>query len=334
MSLWNFTPSPGWSQAEALALKHSLAKFGVGRWQEILQSGALPGKTIQQMNCQTQRLLGQQSLAAYTGLRVDIDRIRADNEVRSDAERKNGLVINSGPNPTPAMRRRWQAEAQGKYGLSPLQVEEAKAALEVIAVGIAASRGAGGEPGAGADTGAVETILSVDPESLSDLERGKLVLMLQTYVDSLQGLVQGLGQKGAALKSAAAQTQAPAGSGGKAAQGAEEEPPLEEGKGKRQRLTRDDSTQKVKASRLTEVEASPGSLAEARTGAGAGAVGEEAPATASTAAALGGDMNAFKKGQLQQIVAMGFPKATARKALEKHGYDVEAAVHWIVVNTC
>jgi NACalpha-BTF3-like transcription factor len=30
---------------------------------------------------------------------------------------------------------------------------------------------------------------------------------------------------------------------------------------------------------------------------------------------------------------MGFPKAKARKALEKNGYDVEAAVHWIVVNT-
>ena len=34
--------------------------------------------------------------AAYTNLQVDIDRIRADNEARTDAQRKNGLIIWSG----------------------------------------------------------------------------------------------------------------------------------------------------------------------------------------------------------------------------------------------
>ena len=34
------------------------------------ESGLLPGKMVQQLNGQTQRLLGQQSLAAYTGLKV------------------------------------------------------------------------------------------------------------------------------------------------------------------------------------------------------------------------------------------------------------------------
>ena len=34
--------------------------------------------------------------AAYTGLQVDIDRIRADNAEVTDAERKGGLIINSG----------------------------------------------------------------------------------------------------------------------------------------------------------------------------------------------------------------------------------------------
>ena len=58
-------------------------KFGVGQWVQILHTGLLPGKMTQQLNGQTQRLLGQQSLAAYTGLRVDVDRIRADNEARS-----------------------------------------------------------------------------------------------------------------------------------------------------------------------------------------------------------------------------------------------------------
>ena len=69
---------------------------GVGKWVQILDLGLLSGKMIQQLNGQTQRLLGQQSLAAYTGLKVDIDRVRADNEARTDAPRKAGLIINTG----------------------------------------------------------------------------------------------------------------------------------------------------------------------------------------------------------------------------------------------
>jgi hypothetical protein len=44
-------------------LKLALMKFGVGKWKEIVESDCLPGKLIQQLNGQTQRLLGQQSLA-------------------------------------------------------------------------------------------------------------------------------------------------------------------------------------------------------------------------------------------------------------------------------
>ena len=60
---WNFTPSPGWTKEEANILKLCLMKYGVGRWVQILETGLLPGKMIQQLNGQTQRLLGQQSLA-------------------------------------------------------------------------------------------------------------------------------------------------------------------------------------------------------------------------------------------------------------------------------
>jgi len=91
-------------------------KHGVGRWVQILDSGLLPGKLIQQLNGQTQRLLGQQSLAAYTGLQVDIDRIRSDNNEKSDVERKSGLIIRSGKNPTKEMRDQWQKDAQERCG--------------------------------------------------------------------------------------------------------------------------------------------------------------------------------------------------------------------------
>lgn len=60
---WNFTPSPGWTKEEAQILKLCLMKYGVGRWVQILDTGLLPGKLIQQLNGQTQRLIGQQSLA-------------------------------------------------------------------------------------------------------------------------------------------------------------------------------------------------------------------------------------------------------------------------------
>jgi hypothetical protein len=68
-SLWNFTPSPGWTKEEVFALKLALEKFGIGKWVQITQSGVLPGKLIQQLNGQTQRLLGQQSLAGAFCLR-------------------------------------------------------------------------------------------------------------------------------------------------------------------------------------------------------------------------------------------------------------------------
>lgn len=60
---WNFTPSPGWTREEVGILRLCLMKYGVGRWVQILDTGLLPGKLIQQLNGQTQRLLGQQSLA-------------------------------------------------------------------------------------------------------------------------------------------------------------------------------------------------------------------------------------------------------------------------------
>ena len=96
---------------------------------QILDTGLLPGKLIQQLNGQTQRLLGQQSLAAYTGLCVDLDRIRKDND-KKEGERKGGLLINSGPNPTKALRAKWQAEAKETYGLSDEERQHYKQLLD------------------------------------------------------------------------------------------------------------------------------------------------------------------------------------------------------------
>ena len=97
-----------------------LQVYGIGNWRAIIESDMLPGKRITQMNGQTQRLVGQQSLAgmdraqltiaagisvhtaecltcaAISRLSVDIDRLRADNEAKTDVRRKGGLIIWTG----------------------------------------------------------------------------------------------------------------------------------------------------------------------------------------------------------------------------------------------
>jgi hypothetical protein len=60
---WNFTPSPGWTKEEAHILKLLLMKYGVGKYRLIEETRLLPGKNDQQLSGQTQRLLGEQSLA-------------------------------------------------------------------------------------------------------------------------------------------------------------------------------------------------------------------------------------------------------------------------------
>ena len=60
---WNFTAAPGWTRDECHILRLCLMRHGIGQWLHILGTGLLPGKLIQQLYGQTQRLLGQQSLA-------------------------------------------------------------------------------------------------------------------------------------------------------------------------------------------------------------------------------------------------------------------------------
>jgi hypothetical protein len=53
---------PGWTREETEVLRFALMKYGIGNWQTIIEERVLPGKTNAQLVCQTQRLLGQQSL--------------------------------------------------------------------------------------------------------------------------------------------------------------------------------------------------------------------------------------------------------------------------------
>ncbi|KAJ1871737.1 hypothetical protein H4R99_006509 [Coemansia sp. RSA 1722] len=97
-SLWNCTLSPGWTQDEVQVLRQALMKFGVGNWMKIIESEALPGKTIAQMNLQTQRMLGQQSTAEFNGLHIDALQVGELNSKKQGdgIKRKNNCIVNTG----------------------------------------------------------------------------------------------------------------------------------------------------------------------------------------------------------------------------------------------
>ena len=59
---WLVPTCTGWTQKETEVLRLSLMKHGVGNWKVIIHERVLPGKTLAQLVCQTQKLLGQQSL--------------------------------------------------------------------------------------------------------------------------------------------------------------------------------------------------------------------------------------------------------------------------------
>eukprot|EP00123_Amoebidium_parasiticum_P021909 comp7598_c1_seq1/m.3248 comp7598_c1_seq1/g.3248 ORF comp7598_c1_seq1/g.3248 comp7598_c1_seq1/m.3248 type:complete len:395 (-) comp7598_c1_seq1:54-1238(-) len=119
-SLYNYTLSPGWTDAEVKVLRLALIKFGIGKWSEIMNSGALPGKNPAQMNLQTQRLLGQQSTAEFMGLHIDPDKVREVNAAKQGPEyrRKNNCLVNTGNKLTREEIQTKKAYNKKHYGVS------------------------------------------------------------------------------------------------------------------------------------------------------------------------------------------------------------------------
>jgi len=328
-SLWNFTPSPGWTKDQVAILRLALMKYGIGRWVQILDTGLLPGKLIQQLNGQTQRLLGQQSLAAYTGLHVDIDRIRADNESRKDAQRKSGLIIWSGPNPTKQMKADWQQEAQAKYGLNAEQIAEAETLLEEMAATAQAAGPSISLP-----------LIDIMDMPLDKLEVSQKVQLLIRLRRKLQSLLLSLEAPSAAIGAELPTSSSEGASSGKRGSSKAR---ARSGKAKSQKQTSKVSRKESKVEalperqpskrartatrsrRFSEVddESEQGYEAEAGGAEGSeGGGGGEAAAAASVAL----------ESDLAQLQAMGFTKAKSKAALEECGNDVQSALDWLVTN--
>ncbi|KAL0037870.1 hypothetical protein WJX79_003094 [Trebouxia sp. C0005] len=358
-SLWNFTPSPGWTKEEAQILKLCLMKYGVGRWVQILDTGLLPGKLIQQLNGQTQRLIGQQSLAAYTGLQVDIDRIRADNAGRTDVERKSGLIIWSGPNPNKKMRDEWRKEAQSRFGLAKEELKDVDELLEEVTKKVHQLK-----PQRQSRSPGIPLVSLLESET-HDLPREQKLALLKQLRKGLQLLHAQLLQAEAA---APAQQEVPAAqdlqmpetcanaaanedddddavlpvrmlvsrrsagrSSGSNAQAtstlqpssrsmAAKKPPR--GAAKRKSVSGSDSAGKSKRHTTPALQGR-----HARVGsmpAETEAIDNEAAAAEIANAALGIDI-----GQLQ---SMGFSRSKAQEALQENNHNLEAAIEWLVAN--
>eukprot|EP00126_Sphaerothecum_destruens_P002369 Sdes_comp15811_c0_seq1m4883 len=97
----------------------ALKKYGIGRWTAIIESNCLPGKQPNQLNNQTQRLLGQQSTAEFMGLHIDPLKVKEANDKLQgpDIKRKNGCIINTGNALSAIERKRLVAENKEKYGI-------------------------------------------------------------------------------------------------------------------------------------------------------------------------------------------------------------------------
>eukprot|EP01091_Cochliopodium_minus_P008125 TRINITY_DN1803_c0_g1_i1.p1 TRINITY_DN1803_c0_g1~~TRINITY_DN1803_c0_g1_i1.p1 ORF type:complete len:212 (+),score=86.35 TRINITY_DN1803_c0_g1_i1:1-636(+) len=123
-SLWNVALSPGWSKDELETLRLAIMKFGVGKQTSILESGCLPGKTKAQINGQTQRLLGQQSLGEFMGINLDPVKVHEENLKRKDVVRKNGIIINTGNNVSREEMKKKKEENTEKFGLSSSDIDK------------------------------------------------------------------------------------------------------------------------------------------------------------------------------------------------------------------
>ena len=79
------------------------------------------------MSCylQLQRIMGQQSLGAFLGLHVDIDKVYRDNK-RKAGKRVNGYLVNDGDKMTKELKLKKKEENRIQYGLSQAYIEYLK----------------------------------------------------------------------------------------------------------------------------------------------------------------------------------------------------------------
>lgn len=301
--------------------------FGIGKWVQILDTGLLPGKMIQQLSGQTQRLLGQQALAAFNGLQLDIDRVRADNDARTGVRRKAGLIIHTGANPTAAMKAAWQSTAREQYGLGAEQLEAVEAHLQQAVAKeqhsqaeVVRKQELLGKKWTDTD---IQHLLELETSSLSADEKAALLQELSAAVESLQLQLEHIEVAGdnssqqdstallAAVAAKRPHRQCKAGRGAAAfKQGARAAPGGQCSAGRSAAILRRPASSKGSKRKHAEDDEHAGA--------------EEDGFEDSLEVAL--------QVQVAELQAMGFSAKQARDALEECAFCSEAAVEWLLVN--
>ena len=64
--------------------------------------------------------------SAFTRLRIDVDKVRADNLLKTDVKRKSGLIIKDGGVLKPEERERQRKENVEKYGVDQVAIHARK----------------------------------------------------------------------------------------------------------------------------------------------------------------------------------------------------------------
>lgn len=122
-SLKNYSLAPGWTEAEVRVFRLCLMKYGFGKWNDIVKSNYLIGKTVSQLCNQLQRMVGQQSIGEFYGLHIDPTVINERNKVK-DGQRKNGCLINTGANPTRKETNVKRKKNDEEYSLEKTVIKE------------------------------------------------------------------------------------------------------------------------------------------------------------------------------------------------------------------
>ena len=112
-----------WREEEDNILKACMAKYGVGRFQQIHSALHLPFRSKAQLCQRTKVLLGIQALQTFTGIHLEADRVKKDNRRKYDTD----YFVNRSGIPLSTFERQTQwEENSAKYGLTPKQIREIK----------------------------------------------------------------------------------------------------------------------------------------------------------------------------------------------------------------
>ena len=297
-----------------------MKKFGVGRWVQIVDSGALPGKQIQQLNGQTQRLLGKQSLAEYTGLNLDVLAVKQANDALTgeDVVRKNGLITNQGGKMSKEELKAKREENVRLYGLTPEQIEAIEVPKPVRDAGLGAAAYMGknhNKGGVNGGLGPIKRVVNVDEVKGGELNEEEKVEVLKQLRKRLL-----------AVRMANTTSEN-----------------SKEGKLQTTTTTTNEENVNVTVKDVTNVVANEAKKT-AGVAAGKRAAVAKKPAAKKTKKSRKSkndddddddddDNSPSAEGPVEMLVNMGFTKKMAKDAIRETGGDISAATEWLFANT-